>query len=227
MQDRKRKGLMLLWTGAVLLSAAWFLAGLGASQAAAAPEWTEQVIRLHVVANSDSPEDQAVKRAVRDAVMDEVTPVFVGAATLKEAEEAIRKAEPQIREVAARVLADHGVAYGVQLEMGRFAFPDRAYGRVLLPAGEYNALRVTLGESNGANWWCVLFPPLCFTDWTAGVVLEPKPGTGGRETVPVHRRQLKALVDEDAAEQIPVRGRSVVLDWLKGQRKPIPQGSDN
>ncbi|HEY8348104.1 MAG TPA: stage II sporulation protein R [Symbiobacteriaceae bacterium] len=210
MRQRWLNGWGLLLTGGVLMVAAWTFPTMNRQ----VPEWADQVIRLHVVANSDSWKDQAIKRAVRDAILDEVTPLFIGTKTVEEAQEAIRQAEPQIREAALRVLRQYGVSYGVALEMGRFAFPDRVYGRVFLPAGEYNALRVKLGKGRGANWWCVLFPPLCFVDWSTGVVLEPKPGTDGKETVTVSRREVRALLDEEEAEKMPVRIRSVAWDWL-------------
>ncbi|MDB4895997.1 MAG: stage sporulation protein, partial [Firmicutes bacterium] len=97
------------------------------------------------------------------------------------------------------------------------AFPAKSYGAFFLPAGDYKALRVTIGSAEGANWWCVLFPPLCFADWTSGVVLEPKPGSGGAQTVAVPRRRVAALVDEEQVAQLPIRPRSAVLSWLKSK----------
>jgi len=213
-------GWALFASGIVLITAAWGAAAAGRVAAApVVPEWRDQVIRLHVVAHSDSERDQEIKRAVRDAILDEVTPLFSGTETIEEAEAAIRHALPQIEAAAAAVLAEYGATYGVATEVGRFPFPDRLYGRILLPAGDYRALKVKLGDADGANWWCVLFPPLCFLDWSTGVVLEPKPGTAGQETVPVPRAAVRALLDEDQAAEMPVRPRSVIWDWIVGQKR--------
>lgn len=214
-----RSGILLMMTGLVLMAAAWNASAADETTDPVIPEWRNQVIRLHVVANSDSDEDQTVKRAVRDAILDEVTPLFTGTESIEEAEAAIRQAQPRIQEAALKVLAEHGVRYGVSMEVGRFPFPDRFYGKVFLPAGEYNALKVQLGEARGANWWCVLFPPLCFVDWSTGVVLEPKAGTDGRETVAVPRDEVRALLDEEEAAEMPVRAQSVVWDWIAGKRR--------
>jgi|GEM_PF-445643 len=213
-------GWVLLMTGTVLMMAAWGLAAAGKGAAApVVPQWRDQVIRLHVVANSDSERDQEIKRAVRDAILDEVTPLFTGTETIDAAEAAIRQALPQIEAAAGAVLAQYGVSYGMSTEVGRFPFPDRLYGRVLLPAGEYRALKVKLGDAEGANWWCVLFPPLCFLDWSTGVVLEPKPGTDGQETVPVPRAAVRAVLDEEQAAEMPVRARSVIWEWVVGRKR--------
>jgi len=206
-------GLLLLWTGAVMIAAGLLNIAPGSATAAMQsgtdPAYLQaNMIRLHVVANSDSVADQALKRAVRDAILAEITPLFAGAKTRQEAEAAISQALGRIEEVAARVIAEQGQTYGVSAEMGQFDFPARFYGELFVPAGRYSALRVTLGEAKGANWWCVLFPPMCFLDWTTGVVLEPKPGSGGTETVTVPRN----LVVEG---EMPVKARFAVVEWAK------------
>jgi stage II sporulation protein R len=219
-------GLSLLLAGLTLISTGWVFAGrsgaAGSAPGPAATDWSQQVIRLHVVANSDSEADQDLKRAVRDAVLNEVTPLFTGVASQAEALTAIDQATPQIQQAAAAVVAGRGQHYPVRVELGRFTFPGKAYGALFLPAGEYMAVKVLIGESAGANWWCVLFPPLCFTDWTTGLVLEPKPGTGGRETVTVHRAPAPSpvLVDEEQARPVEVRGRSLLLEKFRRYRMP-------
>ena len=116
------------------------------------------------------------------------------------------------QDVAARVIREHGMAYPVAAELGQYDFPARFYGELFVPAGRYSALRVAIGQAAGANWWCVLFPPMCFLDWSSGVVLEPKPGSGGTQTVTVQR---PALVDEEAIAKAPVKARFAVVDWAK------------
>ena len=124
------------------------------------------VLRLHVVANSDSERDQSVKLAVRDAVLRFET----AAGTVKRSENAF-SAENALRDGGAGLLCavnetleSCGADYGAQLELGEFEFPQREYGDVIYPAGRYRALRVLLGDARGKNWWCVLFPPFCIID---------------------------------------------------------------
>lgn len=117
----------------------------------------DNVLRLHILADSDGEADQAVKLAVRDALLAVMAP----AATAAEAEEYLLENGALLLNTAERVLRQNGCDYGAQLLLGRSCFPDRTYGGKLYPAGEYLALRVILGAGAGQNWWCLLFPPLC------------------------------------------------------------------
>lgn len=128
--------------------------GCAARQKTATPE---NVLRLHVIANSDSEADQQVKLQVRDAVIAAIEPCTSAEQTRKY----LLEHGAAILEAAQQTLKDNGFSYDAQLMLGRFEFPDRQYGDMLYPAGEYEALRVVLGEGAGQNWWCVLFPPLC------------------------------------------------------------------
>lgn len=119
-------------------------------------------LRLHIVANSDNAADQALKLQVRDAVVAYLTPLLAEVETAGEAREIVLAQLPQLEALAAGLTADFG--YGAYAELGRFDFPAKRYGQVFMPAGEYPALRLVLGEGAGHNWWCVLFPPLCFVD---------------------------------------------------------------
>ncbi len=115
------------------------------------------VLRLHVIANSDSPADQAVKLAVRDAVL----AAMEAGDSAAEAEAYVMDNGAALLAAAEQTLSENGFSYGARLELGTFEFPDRSYGGSLYPAGPYRALRVVLGAGAGQNWWCVLFPPLC------------------------------------------------------------------
>lgn len=121
-----------------------------------------QVIRLHVVANSDKPDDQAAKMKVRDAIIREYGAMFCNLRDSRKAETAILNSLPHIEAVARRELKAAGKKYGAHAVYGVFDFPTRTYTFATLPAGRYRALRVYLGQGTGANWWCVLYPPLCF-----------------------------------------------------------------
>ena len=117
----------------------------------------EGVLRLHVIANSDSPADQAVKLRVRDAILRCMEP----GESVQDAEAFVMAHGGELLAAAEQTLRENGFSYSAQLMLGTFDFPDRTYGGTLYPAGEYEALRVVLGRGEGQNWWCVLFPPLC------------------------------------------------------------------
>lgn len=121
----------------------------------------EEILRLHVVAASDSEADQAVKLRVRDAVLGSLRQ---GLSDLTDMEQAVAYVEemiPKIENAANLVLAEAGFADTVQVSLTEWEFPEREYDTFSLPAGVYNALRVVIGEGEGQNWWCVVFPELC------------------------------------------------------------------
>ena len=120
-----------------------------------------EVLRLHILANSDSPGDQALKLRVRDAVLAETGELFSTAGDLDTARQRAEEALPAIEEIARRTLREAGEEVPVRGEVTRMYFNTRQYGDRTLPAGEYDALRLTIGEARGQNWWCVMFPPLC------------------------------------------------------------------
>lgn len=127
-----------------------------------------KMIRLHVIANSDSESDQALKLQVRDRVLTLATDILRQADSREQAECDIEAALPDLQAAAADEIAAQGYSCGVTAQLERAEFPEKAYDGFSLPAGEYLALRVVIGEGHGRNWWCVVFPPLCTTaasDW--------------------------------------------------------------
>ena len=124
------------------------------------------IVRLHIIANSDSSVDQKVKLAVRDEVIGAQSELFPDGVKRRLTNEE----KQNIASVALDVLKDYGMGYGARVETGKFYFPTKEYENVTLPAGEYDAVRVVLGEGKGKNWWCVMYPPLCFTDSALGRV---------------------------------------------------------
>ena len=124
---------------------------------------SERVLRLHVIAASDSTQDQAIKLKVRDAILAQTTGMLDGVLNTALAESMLREALPQIEEVAKKELLRNGVTDDVHVELCDSYFSTREYETFTLPAGEYRALRVIIGEGKGQNWWCVVFPPLCLS----------------------------------------------------------------
>lgn len=119
------------------------------------------VLRLHVLANSDSEEDQQLKLKVRDALLKSGKNIFDGSLTRENAEEKIKEEKEILIETAEKVIEENGFDYDVKITVTEEFFTTRTYENVTLPAGKYKALRVLIGESAGKNWWCVMFPPLC------------------------------------------------------------------
>lgn len=131
------------------------------------------LIRLHIIAHSDHPYDQALKLRVRDAICEETAYLFSHATNEKEAEQLLSAHLDQVAEIADRVLTQANAPYRSRVEMGIYSFPERTYEDMTLPAGRYRALKIVLGDGQGRNWWCVLFPPLCFVSGSSGQQATP------------------------------------------------------
>ena len=149
-----------LWESALLVAFAVFLL-VGCCASAGRAALADRVLRLHVVANSDSAEDQAVKLKVRDAVLAQAQPALEGISDSGQAEVVLRPMLKELEQTAGAVLESEGYAPTVSVEISDQWFPTKQYEHFALPAGEYRALRVVIGEGEGQNWWCVVFPPLC------------------------------------------------------------------
>src|SRR4051812_31468297 len=132
-----------------------------------------EAIRLRILANSDSAQDQETKRMVRDAVNEQITLWVQELTSMEKAKAVLTSKLPEVQAIAEKVVAEQGSKQSVNLEFGKVQFPTKLYGEFLYPAGEYQAILITLGEGTGANWWCVLFPPLCFLDFSNGEATSP------------------------------------------------------
>lgn len=129
---------------------------------AEAEDVAEQVVRIHIRANSNSAEDQSVKLAVRDEVTAYLTSALEGCRSKSDALDSLAAEKENLRAIAQSVLDAHGYDYKAAVELKKESFPDREYDGCFFPAGVYDALMIYLGEGEGDNWWCVAFPPLCF-----------------------------------------------------------------
>ena len=145
---------------ALLIGLAVFLTS-GALALRTQDELADKVVRLHVLANSDSEEDQALKLRVRDVVLERATAILEQSADRREAESRLRGQLLELERIAAKEIAAEGYDYPVTVNLENTDFPTKEYDGFTLPAGEYLALRVIIGEGKGRNWWCVVFPPLC------------------------------------------------------------------
>ncbi len=131
---------------------------------------SSEVFRLHVIANSDSEKDQALKYKVRDAILEYVEMLSKSVESKQEVIEIVSNNLSPIEKIAENVIKEEGFDYDVTARVGNFSFPTKNYGDISLPSGFYDALKVEIGNASGKNWWCVMFPPLCFVDITTGIV---------------------------------------------------------
>jgi stage II sporulation protein R len=158
-------------------------------------------IRLHILANSDSEEDQALKLKVRDAVLEQTRGWFDHSQKLEDSRRILLGRIPELRRNAERILEEAGNPQPVRAYYGAWMFPDRCYGQLVLPEGEYEALRLVIGEGKGANWFCVVFPPMCMTVGAADSEAWEKQWENKSETI-VHKIRIKP--------------RSKILDMIRG-----------
>lgn len=128
------------------------------------------VFRLHVIANSDSKEDQNLKYKVRDHLLEYMNSICENCQSKEEAILIVEQHKDAFEQIANDTVKEEGYSYTININIGNFEFPTKRYGDISLPAGYYDALRVEIGEAKGQNWWCVMFPPLCFVDISSGIV---------------------------------------------------------
>lgn len=182
------------------------------------PLLSEDLIRFHVLANSDSPEDQQLKLRVRDKIMEAMAVQLQGVKTIEESRSILINELKNIEEIAADVIDGNQQNYSVSASLSKEIFPTRRYGNMIFPAGEYEALRVIIGEGQGQNWWCVMFPPLCFIDVKNGLVDEKT------------KQQLKGVLSEEEYQlvyssindkELPLQLRSKLWDLIIKSKEQI------
>ncbi len=145
----------------------------GQTLKAAQPQATDY-LRIHIRADSNEEKAQAVKYEVRDRIVEYLTPVVANCDSKAQALKEIEGRLPKLEELAGEVLQEEGFIYGASASLKTENFPTRVYGEYVLPAGEYSALVLALGSGKGDNWWCVVYPPLCFTAGNGRVVYKSK-----------------------------------------------------
>lgn len=159
---------------------------------------SESVFRLHVIANSDSKEDQDLKYKVRDSLLEYMNNICKDCTSKEEAISLVEKNKENFKKIAEDTIKSEGYSYTVNINIGNFEFPTKTYGDISLPAGFYDALRVEIGEAKGQNWWCVMFPPLCFVDISSGIVPDQS-----KETMKENlSNEEYALISDDSNTQI-------------------------
>ncbi|MFZ5650036.1 MAG: stage II sporulation protein R [Bacillota bacterium] len=186
-----------------------------------------ELIRFHVIANSDSPIDQSLKLKVRDEIISTMAPVLAGAGDIEEARKLVEENTDVIARVSAGVLGRYGCDYPVRVERGTYGFPEKTYivrcgdegetAEMRLPAGDYEAVRIVIGSGKGSNWWCVLFPPLCFVNPVENEEEGPRPPAGGEgmeeSGIPAFKRH--EIRPEMAGAGPVIEYRFKVAEWFR------------
>ena len=156
----------------------------------------EKVLRLHVIANSDTREDQSLKLKVRDRILSESENIFSFSDNLDDAERNIEESLSTLKQCAENAVTEEGYSYNVRVSFEPSYFPTRTYENVTLPAGNYKSLKVIIGEGEGKNWWCVLFPPMCL------------PAVMKEEDV------LSAVLSEDELSLVSAKPKYEIRFWI-------------
>lgn len=138
---------------------------------------SDSVFRLHILANSDSSTDQELKLKVRDNIIEYMNTLTSTSSDKKDVISIVNNHLDSFKEIALNTIKENGYNYDVNIEIGNFHFPTKSYGDISFPAGNYDALKIEIGDAIGQNWWCVLFPPLCFVNSSTGVVPDDSKNT--------------------------------------------------
>lgn len=180
-----------------------------ASEAAMQKDIASEIIRFHVIGNSDSTEDQELKLKVKSAVTDSLKPKLMNIKNIDEAREILKSNLDEMEVLADQIIKENGFDYTASASIEHGYFPLKVYGDLTLPPGEYEAVRIELGEARGSNWWCVMYPPLCFVDATYSIVPESS------------KEQLKTVLTEDEYQsvfsnnKVDVKVKFKILSWIK------------
>ena len=180
----------ILCMSVALIISSLVTARVTAKKEAMVEELSKEVFRFHVLANSDSDKDQVLKMKVKEAVISYMKTSLTGKQDVEHTKQWARKHLEEIEEVALLTIKEEGYLYPVEAEVTTCDFPEKVYGDITFPAGRYEALRVKIGQAEGQNWWCVLYPNLCFVDAMRAVVPQES------------KQELKNVLEEDTYDMI-------------------------
>lgn len=175
----------------------------------------DNLIRLHVIANSDTSQDQSLKRDVRDIILNFMKDKLKNSKDIEQTKYIINENSAEIEKLANAEIMKQGKSYSVKTMLGSFPFPTKAYGDITLPAGKYQALRVVIGKGEGANWWCVLFPPLCFVDATHGTIPDSvKQNLKDSLT----KEEYGIIASADNEDEIPIQIKFKIVEFFQDSK---------
>lgn len=175
--------------------------------------YKEKLIRFHVIANSDSDEDQELKLKVRDEIISYLQPKLKNLKSIEESENIISNEYESLQKIGKDTIEANGYDYDVKVGIEYSNFPTKQYSNVILPAGEYKALKVVIGNGTGKNWWCVMFPPLCFVDEENGVIDE---ATDEKLQSVLSEDEYKLITTKNKEEESVVKFKFKIVEVMKG-----------
>lgn len=174
---------------------------------------SRDIVRLHILANSDSEADQALKLKVRDRILKETSPDLT--------KEKIPSMLETYRLAALKEIRENGYAYDVSVEYGNFSFPTKEYGSLTYPAGDYDAVRIKIGRGEGQNWWCVLFPPLCYVNGTVD------DNEARQELQKMLSKEDYALITSKENGSVPVKVKFKIVEIINNLKEKTANANEN
>ena len=177
---------------------------------------SKKLIRFHVIANSDEEKDQALKLKVRDEVLTYISPKLKNSKSIEESREIIKNENENMINIAKNIVIKNGYNYSVESTLSKEYFPVKTYGNITLPQGKYEAYRILIGEGNGQNWWCVMFPPLCFVDVSKGNIAY-------EET----EKSMKEVLNKEEFEIVNNQKNSIENSQIKNENKIVENNNKN
>lgn len=179
-----------------------------------------KLIRFHVIANSDTTEDQALKLKVKDEILAYIAPKLKESESIDESRKIIGENNEVIKEIANKVIKENGYNYSVDAKLSHEDFPVKSYGNITLPQGNYEAYRVIIGNGEGRNWWCVMFPPLCFTDITRGEIAYKETE---QEMKKVLTNEEYEIVDNNESKENKIVFKFKIAETIKSIREKVQE----
>ena len=177
-------------------------------------ELSNHLIRFHVIANSDTIEDQQLKEHIRDVVLAYTSPLLEQSQSIAETRIIIENEIPNIEQIAKDVVNQWNKSYSINVVLDKANFPTKKYGDIILPAGEYEACRIIIGEGKGKNWWCVMFPPLCYVDITHGIVPNEQKQQL-KKVIPQEEYKLITQSSKKLKKDMPIKFKFKLVEALK------------
>lgn len=198
----------ILTSIAIIIIISIALSGSNVRGNASQSDVASKLIRFHVIANSDDKIDQNLKLKVRDSVLKYISPKLVDCTSIEESRKIINSEDKNIEKIAETIIYKNGFKYSVATTFSQENFPVKTYGNITLPQGKYEAYRIVIGEGSGQNWWCVMFPPLCFVDITKGNVSYEKT-----------EKEMKTVLSDDEYKLVDntVSNKQIVVKFKLGE----------
>ncbi|MEN1937164.1 stage II sporulation protein R [Paenibacillus sp. 102] len=185
----------------------------------------KEAVRLRILANSDSDKDQELKRKVRDEVKAQIDGWVADLKSFEDARRVIQSHIPEIEKTVAKTLKREGSKESFQVTFGKnIKFPTKVYGNFIYPAGEYEAVLISIGKGEGANWWCVLFPPMCFLDFSSGSAVKKEEHVAKAESIDTEEQPVEI---EEEKEEVSKKQNKEVVSKQKSERDSLKKEVDS